>query len=143
MKHVQAFLSARKDGERSFLHCGSPVKLEQPCLCVGSTLQRRRGGAVKLVPTCLCAGNILKTRFKRGGGAVKHVQAFIKLQKRWRKLFSPLWSSCEAGANLFICGKHPMTPFSPTGRCCKTRAGLFKCHAVKIEKAVFSTVEVL
>ena len=87
MKHVQAFLSARKDGERSFLHCGSPVKLEQACLCVGSTLQRRRGGAVKLVPTCLCAGNILKSRFKRGGGAVKHVQAFISSRKDGESCF--------------------------------------------------------
>ena len=54
VKHVQACLSARKDGESSFLHCGGPVKLVQNCLCVGNTLQRR---------------------FHRRGGAVKHTQA--------------------------------------------------------------------
>ena len=27
MKYVQAFLSARKDRQRSFHHCGGPVKL--------------------------------------------------------------------------------------------------------------------
>ena len=58
VKEVLACLSVRKDGESSFLHCGSPVKLEQACLCVGSTLQRRLhrlGRAVKLVQTYLCA----------------------------------------------------------------------------------------
>ena len=40
VKHMQACLSARRDGESSFLHCGSPVNLGQGCLCVGSTLQR-------------------------------------------------------------------------------------------------------
>ena len=77
---VQACLSTKKDGESSFLHCVSLVKLEQDCLCVGSSFQRRihrRGVAVKLVPTCLCAENILKNIFKRGGGAVKPVQACL------------------------------------------------------------------
>ena len=32
MKHVHAFLSARKDGESSFHNCGSFVKLVQACL---------------------------------------------------------------------------------------------------------------
>ena len=41
MKHVQACLSARKDGESSVHHCGGPVKLVQTCLCAGNTLQRR------------------------------------------------------------------------------------------------------
>ena len=39
--NVQASLSARKDGESSFHRSGSPVKLVQACVCVGSTLQRR------------------------------------------------------------------------------------------------------
>ena len=32
MKHVQACLSARKDGESSFHHCGGLVNLVQACL---------------------------------------------------------------------------------------------------------------
>ena len=32
MKHVEACLSARKDGESSFHHCGGLVKLVQACL---------------------------------------------------------------------------------------------------------------
>ena len=43
-----------------FHHCGSPVKLVQACICVGSTLQRH---------------------FHRRGGAVKHVQAFLSTRK--------------------------------------------------------------
>ena len=31
MKHVQACLSARKDLESNFNHCGGPVKLVQAC----------------------------------------------------------------------------------------------------------------
>ena len=37
MKRVQACLSARKDGESSFHHCGGPVKLVQTCLYAGNT----------------------------------------------------------------------------------------------------------
>ena len=37
VKHVQACLSSRKDGESSFHHCGGPVKLVQTCLGMGST----------------------------------------------------------------------------------------------------------
>ena len=47
MKHVEACLSARKDGDLSFHHCGSPVKLVQACLCAGNTLicrLHRQGG---------------------------------------------------------------------------------------------------
>ena len=33
MKHVQSCLSARKDPESSFHHCGSLVKLVQACVC--------------------------------------------------------------------------------------------------------------
>ena len=91
MKHVHACLSASKDGESSFHHCGSPVKLVQACLCARNTLQRRfnrRGGAVKqgcssaredgeisfhycgslvvkLVQACLWAENTLQTHLKR------------------------------------------------------------------------------
>ena len=32
MRHVQACLSASKDGERSFHNCGSPVIVVQACL---------------------------------------------------------------------------------------------------------------
>ena len=37
MKLVQACLSARKQLEGSFHHCGGPVKLMQASLCVGIT----------------------------------------------------------------------------------------------------------
>ena len=37
MKHVQACLSARKDPESIFNHCGGPVKLVQACLNAGKT----------------------------------------------------------------------------------------------------------
>ena len=101
VKHVQASLSARKDGESSYLLCGSPVKLVQACLCMGSTVQRRfhrRGGAarkvqassiarndgestslhcgspVKLEQACLCVGSTLQRRFHRPGSAVKLVR---------------------------------------------------------------------
>ena len=37
MKHVLACFSARKDRESSFHHCGSPVRLVQPCLNAGTT----------------------------------------------------------------------------------------------------------
>ena len=33
VKQLQACLSARKDRESSFLHCGSPGRLVQDCLC--------------------------------------------------------------------------------------------------------------
>ena len=33
MKHVKACLTARKDLEISFHHCGVPVKIVQACLC--------------------------------------------------------------------------------------------------------------
>ena len=87
VKHVQACLCARKDGESNFHHCGGPVKLVQASLCVGNTIQRR---------------------FHRRNCAWKYVQ---ECQKRWRKQFSPLWRSCEAGANLFMHWKQPTTPF--------------------------------
>ena len=41
VKHVQACLSARKDGESSFHLCGGPVQLVQASLCAGNILQRR------------------------------------------------------------------------------------------------------
>ena len=53
MKHVQACLSARKDGERSFLHCG--------------------GGA-----SLFMCGN---TPFSPPRWAVKHVQASLSANK--------------------------------------------------------------
>ena len=102
MKHVQACLSVRKDGESSFHNCGGPVNLVQAYLCVGNTIQRRFprrkwtvknvqasvcsrkdrslyhcGSPVKLVQACLYARNTLQRRFNRQGGAVKHVQACL------------------------------------------------------------------
>ena len=41
MKHVQACLSARKDLEIIFNHCGDPVKLVQACLNAGKTRSSR------------------------------------------------------------------------------------------------------
>ena len=78
MKRVQACLSARKDVESSFHHCGSPVKLVQGCLYAGNTLQRcfkRRRGAVNHVQACLSARNDLESSFHHFGGPVKLVQA--------------------------------------------------------------------
>ena len=37
MKHVYACVKAMEDVERSFHHCGSPVRLVQACLCAGKT----------------------------------------------------------------------------------------------------------
>ena len=58
VKQVQACLSANKDGESSFHHCGDPVKLVQASLCAGNTIQ---------------------ARFNRLESAVKHVQACLTL----------------------------------------------------------------
>ena len=80
MKHVQAGLSAKKDLESSFHHCGSPVKLVQACLCAGSTLQRRfnrRRDAMKQVQACLNARKDLESSFHHCGGPVKLVQACL------------------------------------------------------------------
>ena len=59
MKHnVLACLSASKDQESSFHHCGSPVKPVQACLSTKKELESwfyRNGGTVILVPACLCA----------------------------------------------------------------------------------------
>ena len=89
MKHVQARLSARKDRESSFHHCGGPVKLVQACLCAENTLQRP---------------------FNRRGGAVKHVQACLSASKGGESSFhycgSPV-SWCKPAYG----GKHPTTPF--------------------------------
>ena len=37
MKHVEASLSARDDGESSFHGCEDPVRLVQACLCAVKT----------------------------------------------------------------------------------------------------------
>ena len=37
MKHVQAFLSSKKDRESNFLGCETAVRVVQACLCVGKT----------------------------------------------------------------------------------------------------------
>ena len=121
MKDVQACLSARKDGESSFQHCGGPVSIVQAGLCAANTLQRRLdrragvlknvqvylcassdqessfhscGGHVKLVQAYLCGENTLQRRFNRRRGAVKHLQACFECQKEPIKQFSPLRSYC-------------------------------------------------
>ena len=38
VRHVQAYLSARKDRESNFHHYGRAVKLVQACLCAVNTL---------------------------------------------------------------------------------------------------------
>ena len=63
-----------KDGESSFHHCVSPMKLVQVCLCAGNTLQRgfnRRRGVVKHVQARLSARKDLESSFHRCGGPVK------------------------------------------------------------------------
>ena len=47
--HVQACLGARKDGERSFHHCGGAVKFVQACLNV-------RKDQESTFHHCVCAG---------------------------------------------------------------------------------------
>ena len=77
MKHVQAYLSARKDLESSFNHCGDPVKLVQACLNAERPDQAVyfQGGAVKHVHPCLSARKSRESSFNHCGGPVKLVQA--------------------------------------------------------------------
>ena len=80
VKHLQSWLSASKDGERSFHYCGSPVKRVQACLCAQNTLQLRfnRGGdAVKHVQTCSSASKYGESTFHHCGSPVKLVQACL------------------------------------------------------------------
>ena len=39
-----------------------------------------------------------------------NVEGLFKWQGRSRKKFSPQWRSCEARANLFMCGKDLISP---------------------------------
>ena len=78
MKHVQASLSARKDGENSFLQCGSPVKLAQVCLSMRSIVQcsfHLRVGAVKHVQACFSSKKYVESRFHLCGSLVKLVKS--------------------------------------------------------------------
>ena len=80
MKEVKACLSARKNRESGFHHCGGPVKLVQACLCAGNTLQRRfnrRRDAMKHVQACLRARKDLESSFHHCGGPVKLVQTCL------------------------------------------------------------------
>ena len=78
MKHVQACLSARKDGDLSFHNRGCPVKLVQTCLYAGNNLHfHRRGGAVKHVQACLSARKSEEISFLQCGGPVKLVQSCL------------------------------------------------------------------
>ena len=80
VKQVKACLSARKDRESSFHHCGGPVKLVQASLCAENTLQRRfnrREGAVKHVQACLSARKDIESSFHHCGCPVKLVQACL------------------------------------------------------------------
>ena len=80
MKHVQAILSASKDRESNFHHCGSPVKLVQSRLCAENTLQRRlnvRGGAMKHVQVCLGVSADQECSFYHCGGPVNIVQVCL------------------------------------------------------------------
>ena len=56
MKHVEACISARKDRESSFHHCGGSVKLGQACLCARNHREssfHHCGVSVKLLEDCL------------------------------------------------------------------------------------------
>ena len=75
MKHVQDCLSARKDLESSFHHCGSPMKLVQACLNAGKVCFNQRGSAMKHVQACLSARKDLESSFNHCGGPVKLLQA--------------------------------------------------------------------
>ena len=52
---MQACLSARKDRESSFHHCGGPVKLVKDCVCAGKTVLTADEGDVNHVQVCLSA----------------------------------------------------------------------------------------
>ena len=92
---VTAFrgLSANKDGENSFHHCESPVKLMQTCLCAGNTLQRRFNRSVRAVNYVLACLSASKGR----GSSSHHCGGPVKL----------LYTS------LIMCGKHPKNAVLP------------------------------
>ena len=98
MKLVQACLSASKDRESSFHHCGGPVKLVQASLCVEKTLQRRlnrRGVAVKDVQGCLSLSKDLESSSHHCGGPVKHVQACLCARNTLQSSFNCQGGTCR------------------------------------------------
>ena len=82
MKHVPTCISASRDRERSFHHCGGPVKLVEASLYAGNTLQcrihiHRLGSPVKHVQACLSANKDAESSFHHCGGPVKLVQSCL------------------------------------------------------------------
>ena len=117
MKNVEACLSAREDRESSFHHCRGTVRLVEGCLCAGKTWQSRfnlRAGAVEHVEACLSAKDDRESSFHRCGGAVRLEQA------------------CLSGGNT------SQIRFNLRG-CAVMHVEVLE----KIEKAVFTTVEVV
>ena len=114
MKHVLAYLCARKDLESNFHHCGGPVKLVQACLYTRKDLEsslHHSWGPVRLVQACLRGRKDLESWFHRRGSPVRLVQDCFMCQQRSRKQFSPLCSSCEVRTSLCKCGKCGTSPF--------------------------------
>ena len=77
---MQACLSASKEGESIFHHCGGPVKVVQTSLCTGNTLQcrfNRSVRAVKDVQACLSASKDRGSSFGHYGCPVKLVQSWF------------------------------------------------------------------
>ena len=110
-------LSARKDGESSFLQCGCPVRLVQACLCVRSTVQCRfllRGGVAKHVEACFSTRKDGESSFHHCESPVKLVQACLCVGSAVFAAEKVLWWRCRP----------------------------LKVQE-KMEKVVFSTVEVL
>ena len=66
MKLIQACLGARKDGERSFHHCGGLVKLVHGCFCARKDGERNFHdceSAVKFLQACVNIRKIEKAVF--------------------------------------------------------------------------------
>ena len=61
VKHVQACLNARKDGESGIHNCGGLLSARKD----GESGFHNCGGLVKLVQACLCVGNTIPRRLHR------------------------------------------------------------------------------
>ena len=112
MKHVQAYLNARKDqfcpmgmsceaGTSLFIcakHSTSPFSPPRKCCEARAGLLSSRkdvessfhhcGGPVKLVQACLCVGSTIQRRFQRRRRAVNHVHACGSADKDGETVFT-------------------------------------------------------
>ena len=145
VRHVQACLSANKDWESRW--CKPVYERETPYIAVftaevvlwsmcrplkvpekmekaGFTTVKVLWSWCKPVYMWEAPYNAVFTAEEGLWSTCSPVEVPIKMEKQ----FSPLWKSCEAGASLFMCGKHQTTPFSPSKMGCEKRACRFKCQ---------------